>query len=819
MIFVPRLFGRNWFICQKLALALFSASAAISVGNAESSAAAKLTVNSGAGSMSSSSTNTSGSFQLENLSSDGQNIVSFRIDLSTAILPDIVFDPAGTAGDPDGKDFEIDYFDGSGVPQHSFESPHDGIGSEDGYDVLRIDFDETVDFDPGQTLEFSADIDPTNVKGAPGPGPEHSASISGLELIGAMAEVTFSDGTVRSVRMGGITGTSNTNKSSVGVMAPDNLETPVTEVLGNPSPFQTSTVPVVRVTGPVGATARVWVFKSDLFVDGVAGGGYDIDPFETNKVIDYGHTTEVIGGSGFIDIDVADANVMDEGGIYQISTVMEAAGGLRSSSSNVITLEYTSGSGSQDAEDPTPPTNLTVIDVMAGAATIGWDAATDDIAVIGYEIYRDGVEIGSTAQLSFSDQALNPSTAYQYGVAAYDAAGNFSDVATISLTTPPDLTPPNPVSDLNVISGDAALQLVWTAASDDVGVVGYRVSRDDVLIATVTNSGFVDVGLTNGSEYAYEVVAFDASGNESTGATIAGTPVEGGSVGETVLRVNAGSDASFIDPFGNEWSADSGFNTGSYKSYGTTIQGTDNEELYRSRRSLGSSNPDLHYGFQLENGNYEVVLHFVEVWTGGFSAGSRVFDVFAEGNLAVDDLDIFDRAGGNTACRIEFPVTIVDGQLDLDFSRVTNHPTISGIEVSTVIPSEDPPTFQEWLLSYGLEGEELGDSDGGGLSNLSEFELDLNPTSAEDDMEFRIECSYDTESVMIQFPSLKPLGNYYLHRSSVFIDMADVANRIHTVSRSEIEAMSNQERMDYLIEDSGLSERAFYRLFFEPTSD
>jgi large repetitive protein len=60
-----------------------------------STASAKLTVNSNSGSLLSSSTNTTGSFQLENTSTGGQKIVEAKVDLRTALLPDIVFDPFG----------------------------------------------------------------------------------------------------------------------------------------------------------------------------------------------------------------------------------------------------------------------------------------------------------------------------------------------------------------------------------------------------------------------------------------------------------------------------------------------------------------------------------------------------------------------------------------------------------------------------------------------------------------------------------------------------------------------------------------------------
>jgi hypothetical protein len=327
--------------CLFLVLPSISGATPLPMLAMSASAAARLTINSGAGTLNSSSSNTTGSFQLVNLSAGGQRITSFKIDLRTALLPDLVFDPFGTAGDVDGKAFGLDFFDGSGTPLHAFESPHDGIGSEDGYDVLRVDFGPGVDFAPGDLLKFSSDIDPTSIKGAIGPGPNHSGSISGLELAGSTVTVTFDDATVRVVRMGGWNFGNHRNKTSVGVLAADNLPTPGLSVPGKSSPFTTSTRPVVRVTGPAGAAGRLWWYRSDLFVAGITGGGYDIDPYETNTVVDYGGINFTLPAGGFLDIPMT-ASEFKEVGIHQLAAILSEAGetGRRSSLSDVLTIEY-----------------------------------------------------------------------------------------------------------------------------------------------------------------------------------------------------------------------------------------------------------------------------------------------------------------------------------------------------------------------------------------------------------------------------------------------------------------------------------------------
>jgi hypothetical protein len=55
--------------------------------------------------------------------------------------------------------------------------------------------------------------------------------------------------------------------------------------------------------------------------------------------------------------------------------------------------------------------------------------------------------------------------------------------------------------------------------------------------------------------------------------------------------------------------------------------------------------------------------------------------VWVQGQLRVDDLDIFSRVGVNAALVISLPVTVSDGQLNLTFAHGVENPKISAIEV------------------------------------------------------------------------------------------------------------------------------------------
>ncbi|MFB8506247.1 fibronectin type III domain-containing protein [Enterococcus durans] len=59
------------------------------------------------------------------------------------------------------------------------------------------------------------------------------------------------------------------------------------------------------------------------------------------------------------------------------------------------------------------------------------------------------------------------------------------------------------------------VSLSWEASTDNIGVAGYRVYRDKQLVQEVQGEQFTDTGLTEDTEYTYEVRAFDAAGNQS----------------------------------------------------------------------------------------------------------------------------------------------------------------------------------------------------------------------------------------------------------------------------------------------------------------
>lgn len=57
--------------------------------------------------------------------------------------------------------------------------------------------------------------------------------------------------------------------------------------------------------------------------------------------------------------------------------------------------------------------------------------------------------------------------------------------------------------------------LTWGASTDNVGTVGYKISRNNTVIKTISGTSLTDSGLSPGAQYTYGVVAFDAANNLS----------------------------------------------------------------------------------------------------------------------------------------------------------------------------------------------------------------------------------------------------------------------------------------------------------------
>ncbi|MBN8640537.1 MAG: T9SS type A sorting domain-containing protein [Flavobacteriales bacterium] len=187
---------------------------------------------------------------------------------------------------------------------------------------------------------------------------------------------------------------------------------------------------------------------------------------------------------------------------------------------DVSNANFTITAGSSDTVAPTAPT-LSASGTTSNSTNLSWTGATDNVAVTGYDVYRNGALIGSTTTATtFAVTGLTASTTYTFNVRAKDAAGNVSvNSNTVSVTTsaaPADTVAPTAPTLSASGTTATSTNLSWTGATDNVGVTGYDVYRGGVLIgSTTTATTFAATGLTAATTYTFNVRAKDAAGNVS----------------------------------------------------------------------------------------------------------------------------------------------------------------------------------------------------------------------------------------------------------------------------------------------------------------
>ncbi|GAB4398930.1 MAG: hypothetical protein OHK0053_18310 [Microscillaceae bacterium] len=282
------------------------------------------------------------------------DIVQVKINTQTGWMPDVVFDPVGTAGDNAAKcvttgsqasaaavGLTIPGNGGSDVENcvTPFSEPHNGVDNQEGFDVLTLTF---TDFNPGEIYAFGVDMDPTTIKGDLTAG--DAGAISGFELVGATVTVTFANGTQYTTSLfdeGSLGGSDAVLDEGIPVPAP------TITVDGTNNSRQVNTLnQIITIQGTPNASVTLLQADARLYIDpGNPNIGYDIDPFEANEAMAKVLHNVTLNGSGLANVPVnllqtAGASGTPNGGLNHFIAVVNGPNGLNSLASNVIVLQY-----------------------------------------------------------------------------------------------------------------------------------------------------------------------------------------------------------------------------------------------------------------------------------------------------------------------------------------------------------------------------------------------------------------------------------------------------------------------------------------------
>lgn len=211
--------------------------------------------------------------------------------------------------------------------------------------------------------------------------------------------------------------------------------------------------------------------------------------------------------------------------------------------------------------DTTPPywttngswSTSTVVGYDNTYPTYHWPWAADNVAVIGYLVYRDGVQIATVDAYtnSYSDVLNADDSYYSYCVYAVDAAGNISEpghsMSVYSGNSDQDTYSPVWPADTSItlseFTDNSSVKVKWIPAQDNIAVRGYVVVKDGLWVewadrgeADTDTRSFANCfvvynpyinythqpstvypELISGETYTFSVKAFDTTENSSKG--------------------------------------------------------------------------------------------------------------------------------------------------------------------------------------------------------------------------------------------------------------------------------------------------------------
>ena len=114
------------------------------------------------------------------------------------------------------------------------------------------------------------------------------------------------------------------------------------------------------------------------------------------------------------------------------------------------------------------------------------------------------------------------------------------------------------------------------------------------------------------------------------------------------------------------------------------------------------------YSLSVPDGTYVVTLQFNEpVYT---AAGKRVFGVRIQDRQVLTNLDIFARAGRNTALDLDFSgITVTNGSLTIEFTKEVEFPCVAGIVITGQTKAGNQLAGEAFTRKINCGGGRVGD--------------------------------------------------------------------------------------------------------------
>ncbi len=176
----------------------------------------------------------------------------------------------------------------------------------------------------------------------------------------------------------------------------------------------------------------------------------------------------------------------------------------------------------RDLIPPSRPQGLQAASLDGSTVRLVYEASSDNVRVLGYKIFRDGVQVGFTAEDGYTVSGLVPMRFYHYSVQAVDKGWNLSEMSeAVWVLTMDSATADNPPHFLSrpslryVSATTAVIGFVTDKATRSVVEYGTSSSYGNLLsVEEYESEHLVSLtGLSAGTRYHYRVSVSDYSGH------------------------------------------------------------------------------------------------------------------------------------------------------------------------------------------------------------------------------------------------------------------------------------------------------------------
>ena len=381
-----------------------------------------------------------------------------------------------------------------------------------GYPVVSTTITPTAGFDQTYNLtalEPAADLNAVRLLRITRPG----SSYLDVEL--RAPKSPFENFSVSSTAVTGITvrvGYANTNRSQSRLLDATFGTSSVSDAQVQPGqsifdPVSGVTVTLVSVTSGV-ASVRVQSVGTDATAPSAVSNLQKSTDATPKVVLSWGAATDNRALAGYeirrggVKCAVAKALTITDTGTWTGCTGLtpgstytyavvpyDASGNLGTATSIVVTVAST------DVTAPSTPGTPAVTGVTASSVSLSWTPATDDVAMGGYEVFRNGTSLGTTTGTTYTDAGLTAATTYAYTVRAFDSSSNYSTLSgSVDGTT--SAAPTYTATPTLTFLGAGQIRVDWTAGT---AVVTYEVQREvwDARRKIWTSATTVATGLTS----------------------------------------------------------------------------------------------------------------------------------------------------------------------------------------------------------------------------------------------------------------------------------------------------------------------------------